>query len=160
MTVKRSDLIAVMVMLGAGMLIHLYVGVVAGLHQDWMRMSLFLFASVLTAFFGTLGFVVTRVKAHLTRVEERVQMSKEPVPVFVRRLEAGVGIFAVLSIAGHMSLSIIAGFGANWFRMGIHLTACAITVVVCTGVLLMTSINARLVRLERLPVGTPKAENA
>jgi hypothetical protein len=160
MTVERRNLIAAMVVLGAGVPIQLYGGILAGLHEDWMRMSLFLFGSVLSVFAGTMTFVGMRLKERLTRVEDRFQVGQEPVPVIVRRIGAGVSIFAVLSIAGHMTLSVIAGFRGNWFRMGIHLTACAITVIVCTGVLAMMSINTRLARLEQLPAGTPKAENA
>ena len=160
MMVERRNLIAAMVVLGVGTVINLYVGVLTGLREDWMRMSLSLFVSVLTVFSVTMGFVVMRLKDHLTRIEDRLQMGRASFPVIIRRIEAGVGIFMVLSIAGHMTLSIIAGFRGNWLQMGVYLTAGAITVIVCTGVLVMIGISTRLARLEQFFAGTRKVENA
>jgi len=157
--VERRNLRVAMILLPAVAAVSLYAGVMAGLHSDWMRMSLSLFTSVLMVFFAMMGFIVMRLKDRLTRLEDRFQIGHEVVPRVVRRVEAAVAIFAVLSIAGHMTLSVVGGFRANWFRMGIHLTACAISVVVCTGILAGMSIGRRMARLEQLPAGTQKAEN-
>jgi len=160
MTVERRNLIAAVIVLGANAVIGLYAGILAGFHEDWMRMSLSLFGSVFAVFVGMMAFVVMRLKDRLTRVEERLQIGHKPIPTSVRRTTAAVAIFMVLSGAVHMTLSAIAGFRGDWFRLGIHLTAFAITFIVCTAILAMVGINAHLARLEQLPAGTRKAENA
>ena len=63
-------------------------------------------------------------------------------------------------IGGLMGLSAVAGFRADWFWLGMYMTACAVTTVVWTGVSTMAAIGARLTRLEQLATGTPKTENA
>ncbi len=59
-----------------------------------------------------------------------------------------------------MTLSEIATFRGDGLRLGIHLTALAITFFVCTAILAVVRVSSHLARLERLSAGTRKTENA
>ncbi|MEN6424429.1 MAG: hypothetical protein ABFE13_03640 [Phycisphaerales bacterium] len=135
--------------LGAGAMIQLISGVLAGVHDDWMRMSLFLFGGVLTVFFGMMFALMIGLQGSFGRLEERFQIARTTVPTIVRRVQMAVGVIAVVSVLAHMSLSIVAGFRSEWLRLALHLAACAITAIVCTGILTTLGIGSRLLRLEQ-----------
>ncbi len=160
MTVERRNLIAAMIVFGAGAVVFLYGGILAGLREDWMRMSSSFFLSSFSVFVCTAAFVAARLKDRLTRVEERLEIDHEPIPTAVRRTTTVVGIFMVGSGAVHMTLSGIAGFRGDGLWLGIHLTAFAITLFVCTAIMAVVRVSSHLARLERLLAGTRKAENA
>jgi hypothetical protein len=160
MTIGPRDWIAVMVVAGAGTAVNLYAGILAGLCEDWMRMSFSLFTFTLIVFVITRSLTTIRLKDRLTRVEDRFHVGREPAPAVIRRIGAAVGIFLVLSVASNMGLAVVAGLRANWFRMGIHLTACAVSAIISEGILHTITISTRLARLEQLPAGTAKAKDA
>jgi hypothetical protein len=140
--------------------IGLYTGILAGLHEDWMRMSLFLSGAVVAVFVGAATFVVIRLRDRLPRVEERLRINRRPIPKKAHWVTTSVGTFMVLSITAHMILSIVAGFREDWFRLGIHLAAYAITLIVCAAILAAMNINMYLARLEPLPADPRNVENA
>jgi hypothetical protein len=155
MAEHRSLLKTAMIVLTANVVIQLLAGVMAGLGEDWMRMSLFLFGAVLSVFFATTGLVMMSLKDRLAQLENRLHIDRTEIPAGTRRIGAGVGIFSVLSVAACMSLSIVAGFRGDWLRQGLYLAACAITVIVCTGILAALGIKTRFSNLEREPADEP-----
>jgi hypothetical protein len=137
-----------LIVLSANALIDLICGVVAGLQQDWTRMSLCLFGRVLAVLFGTTAVVAMGLRDRLDRLDNRCHVDRGAVPTWVRRAPAGVGTFAVVSVAACMSLSWIAGSRGGWLRSGLYLTACAVTVIVFVAILSGVGIGMRLRRLE------------
>jgi len=139
--------IALILLLGNAV-IELICGVMWGLQQDWMRMSLLLFGSVLAVFFGTTVAVAMGVRDRLDRLDNRCHVDRGAVPTWVRRAQAGVEAFAVVSVAACMSLSWIAGSRGEWLGSALYLTACAVTVIVVMAILSGAGIGMRLRRLE------------
>lgn len=64
-----------------------------------------------------------------------------------------VGIFMVISVPVHFSMVVLFAVRQDWFMVGIHLVACAITVVICAGVLMALKIDNYSRRLEELISG-------
>ncbi len=137
-----------LIVLSANALIDLICGVVAGLQQDWVRMSLCLFGGVLAVFVGATVVVAMRLRDRLDRLDNRCHVDRGAVPTWVRRAQAGVGTFAVVSVAACMSLSWIAGSRGEWLRSALYLTACAVTEIVFMAILSGVGIGMRLRRLE------------
>ena len=160
MTIERRNLIAAVILLGADAAIFLLAGIMAGFHEDWGRMTLLLFGSVQMVFFGMICLLGMTLNHHLTWLEDYFKIDRKSIPVRPRRIGTAVGIFMVLSVSVHMVLAIVAGFRGHWFGLGIYLTACAVTLILCVGFMFIVGVHARLARLEQLPAGIRKAENA
>jgi len=152
---SRPPMKVVLIVVGGSAAISLFAGVMAGVHQDWMRMSLFLFGGVLAVFFATLRCLITGLEDRLGCLEARFQVDQSPVlSIRRRRIQAAVGAFMVLSVAAHMSFSALAGFRGEWLRMALHLSACSITAIVCTSIVAMLSLGPRLSHLEQRAADT------
>ena len=132
-------------------------GVTDGLDKDWVGMTKFLFLSVLFLFFLVNRLLMLKLGNRLSRLEDRLQIDRKPRSSRLRRLSTAVETFMILLM---LLLFAAATHDADWFRLGMHLTACAFIVIVWQGVSAATVIGTHLTWLEQLPAGTRKAENA
>jgi len=147
---KTRDVRLAFVVLTIGAVVPLVAGISAALDGDWPRMSLYFFGSALVAFIEMSCLLGIKIDASFRHMERRFlgEHTAPPQPkcVAVQVLL----IFMILSVVVHMSLAAIACLGEHWFRLGVHLMACAITVIVCTAVTYAVAIGARSRRFEKL----------
>jgi len=155
-----------LVLLFALSLLQFIVGVIAGLHQDWMKMSIYFFGTVLSIVICTIIPVGRRIDVCFSHMEdiisERIDSIKpvpkttpNPKPIRMASLviEKVVSIFMVISLPVHLSLGIFWGSREYWLGLGIHLSACAITVFICIGVLMSLRIDTLSKHLMELICG-------
>lgn len=153
--------VALIVLIAFGV-VQLLAGVLAGLRQDWIGMTIYLVGAVLTVVILTSIPVALKTDNCFNRLEDLISeksCSVRPITTASNRkgvrklnkvIEKIILIFTVISVPVHLSLAIFAGLCQFWFRLGIHLAACTITVVICLGVLMALKIDACTRRLEEL----------
>lgn len=138
------------VVLTVGAIVPLVAGISAALDGDWLRMSLYFFGSALVAFVETSCLLGIKIDASFGRMERRFLGEHTAIPQPKCVVVQVLLIFMILSVAIHMSLAAIAHLGEQWFRLGVHLMACAVTVIVCTAVTYIIAIGVRSRRFEKL----------
>ncbi len=134
----------------ASMVLPLLPGIVAGLVEDWMRMSLCLFSSTLMAFFTANTLLLIRLKTYFKHLENRFpgDFCQSPnTEGFATRI---LPVLMVVFVPIWMSLSIIAVSRQDPFWLGVSLFACGVTVIVGTDVPIILKITLRLKHLDRL----------
>jgi len=161
--VDRGNLRIAMILLLASTVILLLVGIKASLRQDWMRMSLFFFGTVLLIFFFTMSLMGLQINTRFRHIEDIVLEKSDSVrPVTTTPLNRRVvhnlnqviskvvGIFMVMSVAVLTFLAAIAGLHEKWFGLGVYLLVCSISVVISIALLMELAIVVRSERLEEL----------
>ena len=156
--VDRRNLRITLIVFLAVMVIMLLVGIRAGLRQDWMRMSLFFFSTVLAIFSFTMSLVGLKINTrfrHLEKIASEKSDSGRPVTTTPSNhvIFKVIGIFMVISVPVLIVLASIAGLHEKWFGLGVHLLVCAICAVILTVLLMRRTIDIRSKRLEELISG-------
>ena len=165
MVVRGKFRIALTLLL-ASTLIMLLAGIQEGLCQDWMRMSLLFFSTVLAVFWFMMSLLGLKIDSRFRHIEKIVkEKSDSDRPVTATRSDRKVvhnlsrviaklaAIIVVISVPVLIFLAIIAGLHKNWFGLGIHLLACAITAVICVVLAMALAIDVRSERVEELISG-------
>ena len=161
--VNRGNLRIAMIVLLASTVILLLVGIKAGLRQDWMRMSLFFFGTVLVIFFCTISLLGLQIDTRFRHIEDIVLEKSDSVrPVTTTPLNRRVvhnlnqviskvvGIFMVMSVPVLIFLAAIAGLHEKWFGLGVYLLVCSISVIISVVLLMELAIVVRSERLEEI----------
>lgn len=164
--VDRRNLRITLIVFLAVMVIMLLVGIRAGLRQDWMKMSLFFYCTVLTIFFVTMSLVGLKIDTrfrHLEKIISEKSDSGRPVTTTLSNrkvvhnlnhvIRKVIGIIMVISVPVLIVLASIAGLHEKWFCLGVHLLVCAISAVISTVLLMRLAIDVRSKRLEELISG-------
>jgi len=161
--VNRGNLRIAMILLLASTVISLLVGIHAGFRQDWMRMSLFFFGTVLVIFFFTMSLMGLRIDTHFRRIEdiileksdsgrivETTPLNQRIVHNLNQVISKVVGIFMVMSVPVFIFLAAIAGLHEKWLGLGVYLLVCSISVVISIVLLMELMIVVRSERLEEI----------
>lgn len=144
---KRMIIVAVFIVAAV---VQVLIGVLAGARHDWPRMS-FIFSLFGVFVLGTtIGIVRARILSYLTELEEGFPTDHVVVYRSSRSAENLLSIVALLSLVVYSALSMLAISRQEYLRLGLYLTTCGVTYVVCAGVTLMLEIRCRLTRLKKL----------
>jgi len=160
--VDRKNVRVAAVLLVMGAMVQLLASVDAGLRQDWTKMILMLFGFVFAVSVCMSIPLALKTEACFRGLERLVSEKLGSVPSSTSGpdrksarkannvVEKIAALFMILSVPIHLSLGVLAGVHEKWFRLGIHLTACAVTMVVCMVVLMMLKIGTHTKRVEEL----------
>ncbi|HCO96008.1 MAG TPA: hypothetical protein DIU00_19060 [Phycisphaerales bacterium] len=164
--VDRGNLRIAMILLLASTVISLLVGIHAGFRQDWMRMSLFFFVTVLVIFFFTMSLMGLQIDTRFRRIEdiileksdsgrivETTPLNQRVVHNLNQVISKAVGIFMVISVPVLILLAATAGLHEKWFGLGVYLLVCSISVVISIALLMELTIVRHSKRLEELLFG-------
>ncbi len=146
----RNETLATPAIMAACALIPLVGGIVQGLRQDWMRMSLYLFGAVVMLFLGVIAFTSLQTWACFSRIENHFPNRERELPKASPLLVFGLTGVMVISSAVAMSLAVVALLRHAPFSLGVSLTACAVVVLMCVAGLMVLGITVRCRRLEIL----------
>ncbi len=125
-------------------------GIMHGLRQDWMRMSLFFAGSVLTTFGFVSGIATSKAAARFRKIEDQLQQRELVLAKASPLIAFGFTAFMVITVAVGLCLAIVALFRRDGFGMGLYLTACGLAVVLCWGVSSILATSVQCKRLEML----------
>jgi hypothetical protein len=128
-------------------LLQLVAGVVAGLQEDWMRMSLYLFGSALVTFFATNILLAIRLKTYFEQLKDRLPINCAESPNVEGLATRILPVLTAILVPFWLSLSIMAILRQNGFWLALCLFACAVTIIVGTGVPIILKITVRLKQL-------------
>jgi O-antigen/teichoic acid export membrane protein len=161
--INHSNLRIAMILLVASIVILLFMGIQAGLRQDWMRMSLFFFSTVLVVFFFTMSLMGLQINTRFRYIENIVlEKSGSDRPVMTKPLNRRivhklnqvivkvVGVCMVISVPIFIFLAVIAGLHEKWFVLGVYLLACSISVIISMVLLTALAIVRHSDRLEKI----------
>ena len=128
----------------------LVAGVLAGLQEDWFRMSLFLFSSALLVLFGMSDLLARRLRTYLRQLASQFSID-DPMSAYKAGLTTYI-VFLLMFVPVPISLSlaIIVGLHQNGFWLGVCLFACAITVIIGAHALTIVEVKGRLNYLQKL----------
>ncbi len=147
---KARDVKLIFVMMTIGVIVSLVAGISPAVDGDWPRMSFYFFSSALMAFLEMSCLLGIRIDASFRHLERRFLGEHAAIPQPKWVAVQVLLIFMILTVAIQMSLAAIACLGEYWFRLGVHLMACAITAIVCTGVTYVMAVGVRSRRFEKL----------
>lgn len=160
--VDRKKMLVTLILFSVALVVQLLFGALAGLGQDWMRMSIFFFTSFVIVY-CCVGFLLgLRIDSSFRRLEDLISKKSDsvrPGNQVVSVVSRVLHVFMVVSVAVQMSLAIFAGLRQDWLWLGVLLAASAITFVICGGVLMALRIHACSKRLEEL-ISKPKDDKA
>ena len=161
--INHNNLRIAMILLVASIVILLLVGIQAGLRQDWMRMSLFFFSTVLVIFFFIMSLMGLQINTCFRHIEDIVlEESGSDRPVMTKPLNRRivhklnqvivkvVGVCMVISVPIFIFLAVIAGLHEKWFVLGVYLLVCSIIVIISMVLLTALAIVRYSDRLEEI----------
>jgi len=128
-------------------------GLLAGVHQDWARMALYLSAFILNVSIVTGVVVILTVDRCLKRIADRLGNTNGVVRAPHQETANVLGLVMVICVPILLLLSWFAGLRQQAFVLGICMTVCAFVIFVGMGMMMALAMLARFERLEQIVLG-------
>ncbi len=146
---RKCGRLAVTLLSGAAVVILLN-GLLAGVHQNWVRMALYLSVFILNVFIITVVVVILTADRCLKRIAGRLGDASEMLRAPYQKTVNLVGLITAICVALLVVLSWLVGSRQQVLALGICMTACALIVFVSMGVMMTLAIEARFEQLEEI----------
>ncbi len=115
--------------------VDLLAGILAGLQQDWAKMSLLFVGFVLLILISVNFVLAGRIEGAFKCMEDRLPRCRTDVHARNDRAALRrVGVLLTFSAAAEIWVAVFCAFRGAWLVFAVFLTACVVSSIVCTGI--------------------------